>query len=173
MIAIQHSSETWSHRESEYNPEVWEIMSDWCESPIAELPRWRDDDGSDNQEAWANLLLMTASPRLLAACRLVVARWESGDLAEAARACGAAVAAATATHPSSVSDEIDVEALLAARRQIAAIWGIEDVELIRPDLSDDQRWEVLQGVAMLHDADSGIDWMMIEQVADDLFGDAP
>jgi hypothetical protein len=35
-----------------------------------------------------------AVPRLLAACRMVVDRWERGDLAEAARACGAAIAEA-------------------------------------------------------------------------------
>lgn len=37
-----------------------------------------------------------AAPALLAACRLVAERWERGDLAEAARACSAAVAAAEA-----------------------------------------------------------------------------
>jgi hypothetical protein len=38
-----------------------------------------------------------AVSRLLAACRMVVERWESGDLAEAARACSAAIAEAEAT----------------------------------------------------------------------------
>lgn len=37
-----------------------------------------------------------AAPELLAACRMVVDRWERGDLAEAARACAAAVEKATA-----------------------------------------------------------------------------
>jgi hypothetical protein len=32
-----------------------------------------------------------AAPKLLAACRMVVERWERGDLAEAARACSAAI----------------------------------------------------------------------------------
>ena len=36
-------------------------------------------------------------PALLAACRMVVARWERGDLAEAARACSDAIAEAEAT----------------------------------------------------------------------------
>ena len=40
--------------------------------------------------------LMTANPKLLAACRMVVDRWERGDLAEAARACSDAIAEATA-----------------------------------------------------------------------------
>ncbi len=39
--------------------------------------------------------LRDAAASLLAACRMVVDRWEQGDLAEAARACRDAVAAAT------------------------------------------------------------------------------
>ena len=39
-----------------------------------------------------------AAPKLLAACRMIVDRWEHGDLAEAARACSAAIAAAEDTH---------------------------------------------------------------------------
>ena len=39
--------------------------------------------------------LRKAAPHLLAACQMVVDRWEAGDLAEAARACAAAVAQTT------------------------------------------------------------------------------
>jgi hypothetical protein len=39
--------------------------------------------------------LRKAAPGLLAACRMVVARWERGDLSEAVRACDAAIASAT------------------------------------------------------------------------------
>ena len=39
--------------------------------------------------------LRKAAPALLAACRMVVDRWERGDLSEAARACDAAIASAT------------------------------------------------------------------------------
>jgi uncharacterized protein (DUF4415 family) len=39
--------------------------------------------------------LMTVAPKLLAACRMVVDRWEKGDLAGAARACQEAIAGAT------------------------------------------------------------------------------
>jgi hypothetical protein len=46
-------------------------------------------------EACPRLRLMHAAPALLAACRMVIDRWERGDLAEAARACQAAVALAT------------------------------------------------------------------------------
>ena len=39
--------------------------------------------------------LRKAAPQLLAACQMVVDRWEHGDLAEAARVCAAAIAEAT------------------------------------------------------------------------------
>lgn len=39
--------------------------------------------------------LLNAAPKLLAACRMVVERWERGDLAEAARACQEAIDEAT------------------------------------------------------------------------------
>jgi hypothetical protein len=41
--------------------------------------------------------LWLAAPKLLRACRMVIDRWEYGDLAEAARACAVAVAEAQAT----------------------------------------------------------------------------
>jgi hypothetical protein len=37
---------------------------------------------------------LLVGPKLLAACRMVVERWERGDLAEAARTCSAAIAEA-------------------------------------------------------------------------------
>ena len=62
-----------------------------------------------------------------------------------------------------------VRKLLAKNRQIAAIWSIEDVKGIRPHLTDDQAWEVLQQVEDIHDAEYGINWTTLETVADDLF----
>lgn len=47
--------------------------------------------GPSDDEDQANARLMAAAPALLAACKLVADRWERGDLAEAARACAAAV----------------------------------------------------------------------------------
>jgi hypothetical protein len=46
-------------------------------------------------EANTRLGVMHAAPRLLNACRMVVERWESGDLAEAALACQEGIAEAT------------------------------------------------------------------------------
>jgi hypothetical protein len=64
---------------------------------------------------------------------------------------------------------IDIHGLLARRKQIAAIWGIEDVQGIRPHLSREQAWEVLEQVGDNHDAERGICWTTLEIVADDLF----
>lgn len=71
------------------------------------------------------------------------------------------------------SDDIDIHALLIERNQIAAIWSIEDVQGIRPDLTDEQAWEVLQQVKRQHDAAIGVTWDTLEWTAQDLFGDAP
>jgi len=68
---------------------------------------------------------------------------------------------------------LDIHDLLAKHQQIAAIWGIEDVQSIRPDLSEEQAWEVLQQVDRHKDAELGITWLTLEMAAEDLFGDAP
>jgi hypothetical protein len=62
-----------------------------------------------------------------------------------------------------------VHDLLAKHRQIAAVWAIEDVKDIRPHLTDDQAWEVLERVGDKHDAEWGITWTTLGTVADDLF----
>ena len=71
------------------------------------------------------------------------------------------------------TQKIDIEAVLTERREIAIIWSIEDVTEVRPDLSEDQAWEVLQLVRRKHDANSGVTWLTLEYAADTLFGDAP
>ena len=62
-----------------------------------------------------------------------------------------------------------VRELLAKYQSIAAIWHIDDVKNIRPDLTDEQAWEVLEQVGDIHDAEWGINWTTLETVADDLF----
>jgi hypothetical protein len=49
-----------------------------------------------------------------------------------------------------------VREILAERQRIAVIWGIDDVQLLRPDLDNEQAWEVLQDVASGQDRDHGI-----------------
>jgi len=67
---------------------------------IAEIAE-EDTDGriAPPEQREANGRLIVAGPALLAACRMVIDRWEQGDLAEAARACQDAVALATAGNP--------------------------------------------------------------------------
>ena len=44
---------------------------------------------------------------------------------------------------------------------------------IRPDLTLEQAWEVLQRTSSKHDANVGITWETLEYQAQSLFGDAP
>lgn len=62
-----------------------------------------------------------------------------------------------------------VRELLAKRHSIAAIWCTDDVRDIRPHLTEDQAWEVLQEVEDHHAAEWGICWTTLQTVADDLF----
>jgi hypothetical protein len=66
---------------------------------------------------------------------------------------------------------IDIDELLTQRRQIAVIWGVEDVQHVRPDLNDDQAWEVLKECRDRHDCELGFTWDLIECVAGMLFPD--
>ena len=68
--------------------------------------------------------------------------------------------------------EIDLDELLASHRKIALVWCIEDVQDVRPDLTNEQAWEVLRQVKHYHDADIGVNWYTLEWNAEDLFGDA-
>lgn len=66
----------------------------------------------------------------------------------------------------------DLSAHFASHRQIAVIWDIEDVLDIRPDLTRDQAWAVLESANSNHDANHGISWDTLEAAAIKLFGDA-
>jgi hypothetical protein len=66
-------------------------------------------------------------------------------------------------------EAIDVYALLSERHQVAVIWSIEDVLEVRPDLSDDQAWKVLQECERVHDCNYGFTWDLIRYGADDLY----
>jgi hypothetical protein len=64
---------------------------------------------------------------------------------------------------------IDIHQLLEQHRQVAVIWSIEDVRHVRPDLSDDQAWEVLGRCRDQHDCEWGFTWTFLKDVADELF----
>ena len=66
-------------------------------------------------------------------------------------------------------DAIDIHAELKKQQKIAAIWVTDDVKEVRPDLTEDQCWEVLQKVDHKHDAAQGINWMVLEFWANDMF----
>lgn len=68
--------------------------------------------------------------------------------------------------------EIDIHTFLAQSRQIAIVWSIEDVKEVRPHLTDNQAWEVLQLVEQSHDANFGVSWETFDSAAQSLFGDA-
>lgn len=53
--------------------------------------------------------------------------------------------------------------------QISIIWHIEDVQSIRPDLTNNQAGKVLEHLKENHDANLGINWEVIEIVADILY----
>jgi len=50
--------------------------------------------------------------------------------------------------------------------QIAIIWSVEDVLEVRPDLTEDQAYEVLQIAEHRHDANIGINWEVLAIHAD-------
>jgi hypothetical protein len=54
---------------------------------------------SNDAEHDALYELLPVAEALLAACKLVIARWERGDLAEAANACHAAITKAEGSQP--------------------------------------------------------------------------
>jgi hypothetical protein len=66
-----------------------------------------------------------------------------------------------------------IRELLQRQRQVAVIFCCDDVKHVRPDLTDDQAWEVLQQCRDQHDCEYGFTWALIEDIAQDLFGDAP
>jgi hypothetical protein len=80
---------------------------------------------------------------------------------------------AIAASPAPEPPEIDIHEILAERRLIGLLWGIDDVQEVRPDLTEDQCWEVLQQVERREDATIGVTWDTLECIAHELFGDAP
>jgi hypothetical protein len=71
------------------------------------------------------------------------------------------------------SAQIDISEHLARRQQIAIVWQIEDVLSLRPDLTEEQAWEVLQVVERRHDATIGVNWDVLHYHAQALYGEAP
>jgi hypothetical protein len=66
--------------------------------------------------------------------------------------------------------EIDVDSLLREHRMIGHLWGTGDVQSLRPELSDEQAWQVLQHLDEQFDSSLGISWDDLEHVSNELFG---
>jgi hypothetical protein len=71
--------------------------------------------------------------------------------------------------PQATVHEGDIHQRLGKTFQIAHIWSVEDVMGVRPDLSKEQAWEVLQEVGHKKDSALGISWTTIAIFADALF----
>ena len=54
-------------------------------------------------------------------------------------------------------------------RSIFIEWCVEDVQEVRPDLNDEQAYEVLKFVKDKHDATLGITWDTLDYAADYLY----
>jgi hypothetical protein len=117
-----------------------------------------------------------AAPALLAVLTCLLDHFGDAASEEEIRLFDKARTAITEAKASGVTpapDELDTHALLAKRREIAVVWCVEDVQEVRPDLDDDQAWEVLQHVRRRHDATIGINWDVLDCHADMLYGYAP
>ena len=53
---------------------------------------------------------------------------------------------------------------------IAMLWSIEDINGLRPDLTDEQAMNVLITASENHDANVGVNWDVLHHWATDLYG---
>lgn len=67
------------------------------------------------------------------------------------------------------ADTLAIKQALEAQGYLLAIWHIDDVKGIRPDLSEEQCREVLEQASHKHDAEIGISWDVLTVWADELF----
>jgi hypothetical protein len=54
-------------------------------------------------------------------------------------------------------------------KSISVKWSTDDVKSIRPDLSDEQCYMVLIHAKNKHNAEIGINWFVLKNIADDLY----
>jgi hypothetical protein len=63
----------------------------------------------------------------------------------------------------------EIEGLFAARKEIVIVWHVDDVKQVRPHLTDEQAWTVLESIGENHDAEYGVCWSTLSDHADSLF----
>ena len=66
--------------------------------------------------------------------------------------------------------DFDLDEALEELRQVAVVWTTDHVREIRPDLSEDQSWEVLKTCRARWGSCQGIDWETLAGTARDLYG---
>jgi hypothetical protein len=69
--------------------------------------------------------------------------------------------------PEEAEIDVDIHDLLKQNGMAGIVYSIEDVQSMRPDLNDDQAWEVLIAA---RDCDTGMTDETIKILADDLYG---
>jgi hypothetical protein len=74
-------------------------------------------------------------------------------------------------HPSGdkATQDVDIDELLADHQAIAIIWDIQHVKAQRPDLGDEQAWEILQECQRCHHLLNDPMLETIRQVAENLY----
>lgn len=97
--------------------------------------------------------------------------WAEPDTAEAAVAEAKArmIVAALNVPGGGWAQTPYTDRILLQNRQVATIWDIHDVQRLRPELNDDQAWEVLKAADRHPDAASGITRDTLKAAAQSLF----
>lgn len=122
-------------------------------------------------EPWRMAKASSAMLKALVSAEAFIAGFEGDDMQEGIDDLMAEIRSAIAGVPEAArpATPSDIHAYLAERRQIAHIWGIDDVKQERPDLDDDQCWAVLQDIDRHLDSEHGISWDTIRSTADELY----
>lgn len=63
----------------------------------------------------------------------------------------------------------EIREILAERKQIAILWSVDDVQAVRPDLSGEQSWQVLQRAEERHDPAIGVSLNSLGVHAEEMF----
>lgn len=66
-------------------------------------------------------------------------------------------------------DELKAAAENLTSREILFSWSVEDVQSVRPDLTDEQAFAVLERCEYCLDGEIGMNWYAIQAAADDLY----
>jgi hypothetical protein len=195
MTSLNVLKARWSLRfELDGTKDIAVICDDDGKDLLSSQPFWLPEGNDPVPPMLAFVRLASAAPRLLAALAAILpyAENEKQSLYECWKRAGdntpkeeleaceraieqaqAAITAATTNCLRREPDRPDIHEILARSRQIADIWGIEDVQSVRPDLTEEQAWNVLQAAEKQHDANIGINWDVLDCHADMLYGNAP